>query len=894
MATAARENTAQVSIERTGPSERRRFVAPPWLTPAVRVRAFTVIIAAIAAILYLTFVREMVPPQLRFVIPWPLAAVAFFLGETNVVDIHFVRERHSFSLSEVPGVAFLFLLPPTEYIAACVLGTGLALLLDHNQSGVRRAFNLAQFSLAAVVALMIFHAIATPGFGQPGPREWLAAFLAAGMTSALEATLVATAISLSGGAPQFRLLPQMLSFSEMVAMANASLATLAVMVLWVDPRSIILLAVPTAIVFVAYRAYIGEREKHERLELLYESSRLLHYAPELDSAIGALLEHARRMFRAERAELMLFPEPSLDAALRSSSGGASGPETMVPVTVATDDSLRLRTTSEARAFSALPGRSWTNDWEQVQEAMIGPLVGEHGVFGALTIINRLGEGTSFAPDDLRLLETVANQAAVALENGQLEQSLHELSRLKEELRHQAFHDSLTGLPNRPAFVDEVELRISLADDEDDPPVVAFLDLDDFKVVNDTLGHAAGDELLIAVAERIGTQLRPGDLVARFGGDEFALLPVKGSSVADALAISQRIITSLELPFQIHGTEVIVGCSAGVAAVRPGNAVDEVLRNADVAMYRAKADGKRRVQVFDPTMHSSIVERHALTSELGRSVSRGDLTVAYQPIVVLTSGRIVGVEALVRWDHPTRGPIDPTEFVGLAEENGTILALGRAVLQTAARQVVEWHRLPGLEALQLSVNLSPLQLQQPGFIDEVVAEIHDAGIDPHDLTFEMTETAMFRDIGATIATLEALRDLGIRIAMDDFGTGYSSLAYLRRFPVDSLKIARELIAGPAESDDPEAWAFARAIVALGRSLGLSTVAEGIETPEQLRVLRGLGCGLGQGYLFGKPAAAADLEALLVQGASAQVIQPIKRRARGHAVRSPERADSVVNW
>ena len=893
MATAARENDSQATIERTGTPERRRFVAPTWLTPAVRVRGFTVIIATVAAILYLAIVRDLPAPLVELHIPWPLAAVAFFLGETNVVDIHFMRERHSFSLSEVPGVAFLFLLPPTEYVAACVVGTGLALLMDRNQSGVRRAFNLAQFSLAAVVGLIIFHAIATP-VAVPGPREWLAAFAAAGITSALEATLVATAISLSGGATQFRLLPQMLSFSEMVAMANASLATLAVMVLLVDPRSIVLLAVPTAVVFVAYRAYIGEREKHERLELLYESSRLLHYAPELDSAIGALLEHARRMFRAERAELMLFPEPSLDAGLRSSSGGIGGPETMVPVTVATDDTLRMRTTSEGRAFSALPGRSWTNDWETVEEAMIGPLVGEHGVFGALTIINRLGEGTSFEPDDLRLLETVANQAAVALENGQLEQSLHELSRLKEELRHQAFHDSLTGLPNRPAFVNEVELRISLASETDEPPVVAFLDLDDFKVVNDTQGHAAGDELLIGVAERIVEQLRPGDMVARFGGDEFALLPIVGSTVADALAIAQRIITSLELPFQIHGTEVIVGCSAGVSAVRPGAAVDEVLRNADVAMYRAKADGKRRAQVFDPTMHSSIVERHALTSELGRSVSRGDLTVAYQPIVVLTSGRIVGVEALVRWDHPTRGPIDPTEFVGLAEENGTILALGRAVLQTAARQVVEWHRLPGLEALQLSVNLSPLQLQQPGFIDEVVAEIHDAGIDPNDLTFEMTETAMFRDIGATIATLEALRDLGIRIAMDDFGTGYSSLAYLRRFPVDSLKIARELIAGPAESDDPEAWAFARAIVALGRSLGLSTVAEGIETQEQLRVLRGLGCGLGQGYLFGKPAAADEIESVLMNAASAQLAAPVKRRARAHAARIPERAEGIVAW
>jgi EAL domain-containing protein (putative c-di-GMP-specific phosphodiesterase class I) len=198
------------------------------------------------------------------------------------------------------------------------------------------------------------------------------------------------------------------------------------------------------------------------------------------------------------------------------------------------------------------------------------------------------------------------------------------------------------------------------------------------------------------------------------------------------------------------------------------------------------------------------------------------------------------------------------------------------------------------SLQLSVNLSPLQLQQPGFIDEVVSEIHDAGIDPNDLTFEMTETAMFRDIGATIATLEALRDLGIRIAMDDFGTGYSSLAYLRRFPVDSLKIARELIAGPAESDDPEAWAFARAIVALGRSLGLSTVAEGIETQEQLRVLRGLGCGLGQGYLFGKPASAEETQSVLMNAASAQMAAPVKRRARAHTARTPERAEGIVAW
>ena len=279
-----------------------------------------------------------------------------------------------------------------------------------------------------------------------GPRDWVAAFASSGATAALGAVLVATVISLSGGAPQFTKLPEMLRFSSMVAMANTSLALLAVMVIKVDPRSALLLAVPTAIVFLAYRAYIGEREKHERLELLYESSRLLHYAPELDSAISALLEHARKMFRAERAELLLFPDPTSDGALRSSAGGADGPgDHDAPDRAGRRCPARAhepRARGVPREGRPPPGPPHP---EAVQEAMVGPLVGEHGVFGAVTIINRLGEGSRFEADDLRLLETVANQAAVALENGQLEQSLHELSRLKEQLRHQAYHDSLTGL-----------------------------------------------------------------------------------------------------------------------------------------------------------------------------------------------------------------------------------------------------------------------------------------------------------------------------------------------------------------------------------------------------------------------------------------------------------------
>ena len=352
--------------------------------------------------------------------------------------------------------------------------------------------------------------------------------------------------------------------------------------------------------------------------------------------------------------------------------------------------------------------------------MVGPLVGERGVFGALTIINRLGEGSRFEPDDLRLLETVANQAAVALENGQLEQSLHELSRLKEQLRHQAYHDSLTGLANRAPSSRRSSAAWPGRGTRRSPAVIVFLDLDDFKIVNDTL-RASPPATSCWSTSPSGSrdQLRDGRPARalrrrRVRGAADGRLHRRGRDGDEPSGSSSRSTSRSRSP----GTDVIVGCSAGISAARGGEPVDELLRDADVAMYRAKADGKRRAEVFDPKMHRSIVERHELNSDLGRSMSRGDLAVHYQPIVQLTTGRIVGVEALVRWDHPTRGLIDPTEFIRLAEENGTILALGRTVLRTAARQVVEWHRRPGLEHLGLSVNLSPLQLQHPGFIEEV--------------------------------------------------------------------------------------------------------------------------------------------------------------------------------
>jgi diguanylate cyclase (GGDEF)-like protein len=831
----------------------------------IRVWLFSLALAAAATIGYLAFIRGLPTLPAPLMVPWPLIAVAFFLAETKVIDVHFRRESHSFSLSEIPSVIGFFLMPPTDYLAALLVGSGAALLLASRQSPLKLAFNLANYAFIAVVTLTVFRALGQ-FVGPPAPQDWLAAFIAMLLGATMGAFTIATVIVLSGGAPQYQKLPEMIQFGGLVALANTSLALLAVTILWIEPVALALLAVPLITLFVAYRAYVSEREKHERLELLYQSSRILQHSPELDRALVALLDHARDMFRAELAEVLLESVGESGQGLRTTSIQDGEPEQMVPVDLPEIDQIRARANAERRAFFAMPERTPGGRAMTIRQAMIAPLVGESATIGTLTIVNRLTEGTSFGDDDLRLLETLANQVAVALENGQLEQSLAELSRLKEQLRYQAYHDPLTDLPNRSLFTEQVTLQLRERQ-LDRVPVVLFLDLDDFKVVNDTLGHAAGDQLLVAVAARIQSTIREGDLAARLGGDEFAILVSDQADMRHSIAVARRLIEVLEVPFPIQGQDTVVGVSVGIAMARvPGagmsEGADDILRQADVAMYTAKAAGKRRFAVFDPAMHASIVARHELSAELARSVAREELIVHYQPIVALDSGETIGVEALVRWRHPIRGLTHPDEFIGLAEENGTILALGRWVLAEACRTVMALRAAGAAEHFLLSVNVSPLQLQRVDIVEEIEAVLVETGFDPADLVLELTETAMFRDTATTITRLQAIRALGIRIAVDDFGTGYSSLGYLRRFPVDFLKIARDfVVSGEA---DPETWAFAHAIVALGQTLGLRIVAEGIEEPGQLERLRDLGCEFGQGFLFARPVSAEHLARLLGLG------------------------------
>jgi diguanylate cyclase (GGDEF)-like protein/PAS domain S-box-containing protein len=437
----------------------------------------------------------------------------------------------------------------------------------------------------------------------------------------------------------------------------------------------------------------------------------------------------------------------------------------------------------------------------------------------------------------------------------------ERKQLEEQLTHQALHDPLTKIANRVLFRDRVDHALSKQRRDNTSLAVLFLDLDNFKSVNDSIGHGAGDKLLIAVAQRLQDCLRSSDTAARLGGDEFAVLVEAVRNSEEAIMIAERIRSVFKQPFIIDGKEVFMATSIGISQSGPEAATaDDLLRNADLAMYRAKNDGKGHYVVFEPRMHQALMERLELEDDLRAAIENHEFTIHYQPIVDLGSDEMLGMEALVRWNHPRYGLLAPMRFIPLAEETSLIVPLGEWILGEACRQTKQWGDKfePGLD-ISVTVNISIRQFQQKELVEIVRRALVESGLRPNSLILEITESFMMQETESTIAKLHELKKLGIRLAIDDFGTGYSSLSYLQRFPIDILKIDKSFVDKIGNGE--EGRAVARAIIMMGDSLHLKTIAEGIERPEQIQALQNLGCEAGQGFHFARPLTPKAMEVFL---------------------------------
>jgi diguanylate cyclase (GGDEF)-like protein/PAS domain S-box-containing protein len=432
------------------------------------------------------------------------------------------------------------------------------------------------------------------------------------------------------------------------------------------------------------------------------------------------------------------------------------------------------------------------------------------------------------------------------------QDITDRKRAEQQLVHDAFHDALTGLPNRARFMEQLEASIKEATRNNEHIfAVLFLDLDRFKIINDSIGHMVGDQLLIGISQRLLKNLRVGDKVARLGGDEFTILLNNIKDATDAIEIADRILKQVAQPFNLGGYETFTTASIGIALFSPDYAQPEdLLRDADTAMYQAKSLGKARYVIFDKGMHVHAMNLLKLETDLRRAIDRKEFFVMYQPIVSLETGRLSGFEALVRWQHPERGLIYPSEFIAVAEETGFIVSIGQWMLLESCRQMRRWQeKLSDDQPLSISVNLSSKQFAHSDLLDQIMRTLDVTGLDPHSLKLEITESIVMQNIDVATGMLEQLRALGVELSIDDFGTGYSSLSYLHRLPIDTLKIDRSFVSHIVESNENKE--IVRTIIMLAQNLGMGVIAEGVETRGQVELLRELNCQSGQGYLFAKP-------------------------------------------
>ena len=846
--------------------------ALPWRRPGflthLSLWSLTLALAGVAAVL-LTMLPAGPPAAPPVTLSWIALAVGFALTEVTVVRLQVRGSSHVLSLTEIVLVLGLFLSTPRDTVLGLLLGTGLMLVVRRPRPVIKLAFNLTQLVLGTALATIVFALLV--GDAHPtGPRGWAGALLAVLVINVVSDLFIFVAISISEHRVRWRLLPDMLTMSVPFCLGTAAIALVAVRALWRDPVSMLLLVPPVALVLLGYRALSAARRDRSNMAFLHQVSTLLHSPDGLEPVLEEFLATSRTTFRADVAELTLLGAGEVTTARwvgaeeRVVWEVLSGPEraTLEELLGHVGDGRLLRATAGRGAPLAAADLARARG---LTDLMAVALEGDR-LHGVLLVGHTDGAVTRFDDPDATLLRTLATQVGRVLDNGHLEQSLVQVTELKEQLAHRANHDQLTGLANRGRFLDLVRDALSDCCRGDDPECrsmsVLYLDLDGFKAVNDTFGHDTGDALLGVIAARLRACVRTGDVVARLGGDEFAVMILHAQQANEiVVATADRIRALVREPVQLQGHVMAVGTSIGIATtdLPTSVTVDELISRADAAMYVAKrAGGSRHVAYADALPEPA---RAPYTgNDLLAALEQGQVFVHYQPIIDLATGDLLGAEALARWLHPVDGLVPPDVFVPLAESSGHKARLARHVLGRACHDARAWLELPGAPELFVTVNLSATQLADQGLLDDVLAALLESGLDARHLMLEITESMLMRDPQTAVVTLAALKDLGVRLAIDDFGTGYSSLAYLRQFSVDILKIAREFTAelGTGPDDD----AVTRAIIQLSGTLGLRTIAEGIETSEQHARLTDLGCEWGQGFLFARPLPQEEMRDLVL--------------------------------
>jgi diguanylate cyclase (GGDEF)-like protein len=799
-----------------------------------------------AAALYLGAVKTAPGPIASFEIPWGLLAAMFCVAEIFVIHIQFRRDAASFSLNEIPLVLGLFFVAPADLVLAQLLGVGVALVLHSKQPPLKLFFNLTRSALEVCVAVMAFSSIVS--FGSPlGPIGWAATFAATTLVIVLSSCATAGTIWLSGGRPET--LPKLFGAGTATTLANTCLSLIAVTVLWERPAAAWLLVVMAAVMFLAYRAYGSVRQKHESLELLYESTQVAQGSLHMESTIVALLNQAREMFRCDAAEITLFGSTDGEPALRTLLGPEGRSEVMRPVRLDPTEGVWARVAAEGQPI--LLARPIKNERLRshfagfgIEDAMVAPLRGKRGTFGTMLVGNRVGDFSTFNEEDMRLFETLVNHAGVSLENGRLVDSLRQKAEENERL---ALHDVLTGLPNRALFHVSVSNAIASAKRDGSGLAVMLMDLDRFKEVNDTLGHHHGDLLLQQVAWRLQEVLRESDIVARLGGDEFAILLFGLDDSLASVQAAKKVLHALERPFEINELTLDVGGSIGIA-MYPENGADAetLLKQADVAMYLAK-ESHSGYELYTSQRDAYSPDRLELVAELRGAIENGGCHFVYQPVVDLRDGRVAVFEALVRWHHPRHGFVPPDEFIPIAEHTGMIKPLTTLVLNAALRQCGLWALDGAIH--KVSVNISARSLLDVYFPEEIAALLDRWNVPASLLQLEITESSIMADPERSRETVARLSDMGVGLSIDDFGTGYSSLSHLKGLPVREVKIDKSFVMNVA--DDREDSAIVRSIIELGHNLGLQVVAEGVESRAALDSLVEWGCDLAQGFYLSRP-------------------------------------------